>query len=185
MKQPISHLEAPEETPEKTLGRRELLKALAAAGGAVTASSLLPGEWAKPVVEVGVLPAHAQVSALLFGIQCDSTPGGGQLPHAVEVSVTIADISPRVMLLAGSGSVANIEVTMTPLATDPPGSSLPFFDRSFPDTRATDASGVADFGDLTVSGGNEHFFLVFAFTASGGESYRVECGKFELLELVG
>jgi hypothetical protein len=62
MKQPIRHVEAPEETPEKTLGRRELLKALAAAGGAVTASSLLPGEWAKPVVEVGVLPAHAQVS---------------------------------------------------------------------------------------------------------------------------
>jgi hypothetical protein len=62
MEQPIRHVEAPEETPEKTLGRRELLKALAAAGGAVTASSLLPGEWAKPVVEVGVLPAHAQVS---------------------------------------------------------------------------------------------------------------------------
>ena len=62
MEQPIRHVEAPEETPEKTLGRRELLKVLAAAGGAVTANSLLPGEWAKPVVEVGVLPAHAQTS---------------------------------------------------------------------------------------------------------------------------
>jgi len=62
MEQSIRHVESPEETPEKTLGRRALLKALAAAGGAVTASSLLPGEWAKPVVEVGVLPAHAQVS---------------------------------------------------------------------------------------------------------------------------
>ncbi len=62
MEQPTRPIEAPAETPEKTFGRRELLKALAAAGGAVTASSLLPGEWAKPVVEVGVLPAHAQVS---------------------------------------------------------------------------------------------------------------------------
>ncbi len=62
MEQPIRHVEAPADAPEKTLGRRELLKALAAAGGAVTASSLLPGEWAKPVVEVGVLPAHAQIS---------------------------------------------------------------------------------------------------------------------------
>ncbi len=46
-----------------TLGRRRLLKALAAGGGAMAGAALLPGRWAKPVVEVGVLPAHAQVSA--------------------------------------------------------------------------------------------------------------------------
>jgi hypothetical protein len=73
MEQPIRHVEALEETPEKTLGRRELLKVLAAAGGAVAASSLLPGEWAKPVVEVGVLPAHAQVSGVLLSITTCST----------------------------------------------------------------------------------------------------------------
>jgi hypothetical protein len=48
---------------EKTIGRRELLKALAATGGAVTAASMLPGKWVKPVIEAGVLPAHAQSSA--------------------------------------------------------------------------------------------------------------------------
>jgi len=49
---------------EKKLGRRELLKALAATGGAVTAASILPGKWIKPVIEAGVLPAHAQTSEL-------------------------------------------------------------------------------------------------------------------------
>lgn len=49
-------------SPQETLGRRELLKALAATGGAVTAASLLPGAWTKPVIEAGVLPAHAAVS---------------------------------------------------------------------------------------------------------------------------
>jgi hypothetical protein len=62
MAQPTSYDEIPAEAQEKRLGRRALLKALAASGGAVTAAMLLPGEWAKPVVEVGVLPAHAQVT---------------------------------------------------------------------------------------------------------------------------
>ena len=41
--------------------RRNALKALAAATGAVTLASL-PTLWAKPVVRVGAIPAHAQVS---------------------------------------------------------------------------------------------------------------------------
>ncbi len=47
---------------KKTISRRQLLKTLIAAGGAISASTLLPGEWAEPVVEIGVLPAHAQAS---------------------------------------------------------------------------------------------------------------------------
>jgi hypothetical protein len=61
--------------------RRELLKALAATGGAVAASGVLSGQWVKPVVEVGVLPAHAQISgALTFnytgGVQTFVVPPG-------------------------------------------------------------------------------------------------------------
>jgi hypothetical protein len=52
-------LEGPQGRP---MGRRQLLKALVAAGGAVAVSTLLPSRWIKPAVEVGVLPAHAQVS---------------------------------------------------------------------------------------------------------------------------
>ena len=41
--------------------RRQLLKALAATGGAA-AITVLPGRWVRPVVEAGALPAHAQIS---------------------------------------------------------------------------------------------------------------------------
>ena len=59
-----------ENTPEKKVeptqevpspGRRRLLKALAA-GGVVTAASMVPGKWSSPVLKSGVLPAHAQVT---------------------------------------------------------------------------------------------------------------------------
>ena len=46
----------------RAISRRELLKIIAATGGALAASTLLPGKWARPVVEAGVLPAHAQQS---------------------------------------------------------------------------------------------------------------------------
>ena len=61
MEQLVNNNEVPEEAAE-ALSRRRLLKALAATGGAITASTLLPGKWVKPVVEVGMLPAHALVS---------------------------------------------------------------------------------------------------------------------------
>ena len=51
-----------ESTPEvQNPSRRRLLKALAA-GGAVTAITMLPGKWSSPSVKTGVLPAHAQVT---------------------------------------------------------------------------------------------------------------------------
>lgn len=46
--------------PEEGLSRREALKAAAALGAAVAASSLVPSRWSKPKVGVGALPAHAQ-----------------------------------------------------------------------------------------------------------------------------
>lgn len=46
------------------LSRRELLKALTAAGGAVAASSLLPAKWARPEVGAGALPVHAQSTGM-------------------------------------------------------------------------------------------------------------------------
>ena len=49
-------------TKLQLLSRRDALKALAAIGGAAAASALLPEKWVKPVVEAGVLPAHAQTS---------------------------------------------------------------------------------------------------------------------------
>ena len=49
------------DAPQNTQTRRQLLKVLAGTG--VAAGMLaLPNKWAKPVVEVGVLPVHAQGS---------------------------------------------------------------------------------------------------------------------------
>jgi hypothetical protein len=60
MEQPANTPVPREETGEIP-SRRRLIKLLAAAGGAVALSSL-PNQWKTPVVEVGALPAHAQVS---------------------------------------------------------------------------------------------------------------------------
>jgi len=52
-------------SPEQSLNRRELLKVLAAASGGLTAAAFLPARWLKPVIETGVLPAHAQATCCL------------------------------------------------------------------------------------------------------------------------
>jgi hypothetical protein len=51
-----------EEHRGRTMDRRQLLKTLIAAGGAGAILTLLPDVWIRPVVEIGVLPSHAQVS---------------------------------------------------------------------------------------------------------------------------
>ncbi|MDM8528447.1 twin-arginine translocation signal domain-containing protein [Anaerolineales bacterium HSG24] len=56
-------------TEETKLGRRDLLKALAATSGAVMAASVLPGRWTQPVIESGVLPAHAQGSPVTVNFE--------------------------------------------------------------------------------------------------------------------
>ncbi len=45
--------------PESPISRRQLLKVLAAAAGTAVLSSV-PNKWRTPVVDVGMLPAHAQ-----------------------------------------------------------------------------------------------------------------------------
>ncbi|HSG16017.1 MAG TPA: twin-arginine translocation signal domain-containing protein [Anaerolineae bacterium] len=63
-----------EETLEvKNPDRRKLLKLLAA-GGAVTAVSMLPGKWSSPVVKSGVLPAHAQATPGRYEVECNQQP---------------------------------------------------------------------------------------------------------------
>jgi hypothetical protein len=50
-----------DQTGTSVLSRRQLLKALVAAGGAAAVASL-PDAWTPPMIEVGTIPAHAQVS---------------------------------------------------------------------------------------------------------------------------
>jgi hypothetical protein len=65
--------------PHTPLGRRDLIKALAAGSGALAVAAFLPGKWAKPLVQSGVLPAHAQSTCVAYqlgeaaGGWCDGT----------------------------------------------------------------------------------------------------------------
>jgi hypothetical protein len=59
---------------EQTAGRRRLLKALIASGGAVAASTLLPSKWSEPKVEVGMLPVHAQATTVPTPTAIPPTP---------------------------------------------------------------------------------------------------------------
>ena len=173
MEDPTTTTLSQETPPTETLGRRQLLKAIAATGGAVAASTLLPGEWAKPVVEVGVLPAHAQVS-VAFSMLCDSTPGGGDLGL---VDGNISRIQPILGITAGSGSLGGITGTMTVEVVTAP---LPSFDPSLPRTAITNSSGRADFGSLQVTrttGNYQAFNLVFDFETPVG-TVHATCGIF-------
>jgi len=53
-----------------TIGRRRLLQALVASSGSVVINSSLSGQWIKPIIEFGQLPAHAQGS----GVVATATP---------------------------------------------------------------------------------------------------------------
>lgn len=44
------------------LSRRKILKALTALGGAVAATGFMPAKWSSPLVDLGVMPAHAQTT---------------------------------------------------------------------------------------------------------------------------
>jgi len=80
----------------KKITRREALKALTAAGGAVLAGAMLPDKWAKPIIGRGVLPAHAQASVVFEIVGCefyqsDSYPVNSSawiLPVEKDISLT-------------------------------------------------------------------------------------------------
>ena len=109
--------------------RRKLLKLLAA-GGAVTAASMLPGKWSSPVVKTGVLPAHAQVTPGRYEIQCDPEwfIGEGNLGPIYNFSATATD------------TIANQPLAGVVLLATIPGTPSNFTAQAM-----TDALGVAAF----------------------------------------
>lgn len=178
-----AEIPATEENTPKSWGRRELLKALAATGGAIALSNV-PNKWNKPEVGFGVLPAHAQASSnntgggrATYAILCDSEPGGGNYDIDPGHPGEIWDIEPQLVLTSGTGSVANVTATMT--VSFDSGSAT--FSPNPPLTAVTDASGVADFGNLTVSNdnGSTQFYLVFSFAVPGGTPETIQCGRFD------
>lgn len=51
---------------KKATGRRKLLRSVVAGGGVLAAGRLLPDNWARPVVQSVILPAHGQTSPVSF-----------------------------------------------------------------------------------------------------------------------
>ena len=186
MERPTTSVSPSEETSSEAIGRRQLLKALAATGGAF-AAFLLPGQWSKPVVEAGELAAHAQASPTpiepteepgpteepeppRYIALCDSTPGGGNLA----LTPAITNIRPYIQLLSGSGPLGGVDVTMTVNVI----AGAPSFGYSFPQYSTTNSGGVASFPDLGVSGTNgDRFRLIFSFAVINGPVIA-DCGEF-------
>jgi len=101
---------------ELLITRRRLLKTLGITAGTVAASAMIPGKWIKPIVDVGVLPAHAQLSpacqyTLVLEVFAQSgaqiPSGGSSLAQAVNL---VATVTPD----PGDGSVVTFDVTITP-----------------------------------------------------------------------
>ncbi len=184
MERPQTSVSPSEETSSEAIGRRQLLKALAATGGAF-AAFLLPGQWSKPVVEAGELAAHAQASPTpieptqepgpteeptRYIALCDSTPGGGN----IALTPTITNIRPYIQLASGSGSLGGVETTMTVNVIE----GSPSFSYGFPQYSTTDSSGRASFPDLGVSATNgDRFRLIFSFAVVNGPAIA-DCGEF-------
>jgi hypothetical protein len=92
--------------PEKHAERRrKLLKGLAAGGGAVTTSKLLPESWGKPILDALVLPAHAQAtgfrlltaSALVnpTAVSCATSPDSANYDVGDEdITTIVAELNP-------------------------------------------------------------------------------------------
>ena len=80
---PLQPQEVPQTEEQRSINRRQLLKLLGA-GSAITAWSVLPDKWSKPVVEAGELSAFGDASRVDNRINISSlhisVPDGSPLP---------------------------------------------------------------------------------------------------------
>jgi len=59
--------------------RRRLLQSLAAGSGTIFLTNTIPEKWARPIIEIGSLPAHAVTSGAVYSatglLSADESPG--------------------------------------------------------------------------------------------------------------
>jgi hypothetical protein len=139
----------PSKPNQKALSRRDLLKILTASGGALAASQLVPNEWTTPLVESGVLPAHAQGSP---------TPGLPSPPLGTgDLQITLNWNTG--IPLGASGARVDIDLHVI----EPDGTEVYFANRQGP-TATLDFDNVYGFGP-------ENIFVPHGNTTNG--NYRV------------
>ena len=97
--------------------RRKLLKSMAAGSGAIVAGKTMPDEWAKPVVDSVVLPAHAQAS-LVCSVRGSMTPY-----YVSDSTIQLDPVSIPGSETINFGSTAEVgmipNISVTPGITDP------------------------------------------------------------------
>lgn len=135
---------------QKKLSRREALKLLGAATGAVVLANL-PIKWSTPELATGLLPAHAQTSNVqIYSIECSGLPLSGQTGVVENLQATVTATQPV--------SVENIEVQIIVELTNPAGA--PFQHA----TGLTDATGLVTFPDLSCPfPDSQDYNLIFSF----------------------
>ncbi len=123
-----------QKSPSVRLTRREALKALAAATGAMVLFNL-PKTWETPIVEVGVIPAHAQGASgsppIIHNLSGHWSSGGAPiksnapLPPLCEVTVTF-DFSDPLGQVSGNSTIIGTYDQSTNFGGPviPPGSFL-------------------------------------------------------------
>jgi len=160
------------ESGQENIGRRELLKTLTVASGAVIVSQVIPSNWIKPLVESGVLPAHAATSATATPRPTStSTPEPGSTATATpppEADVTgrwIIEIT--VTALSGNcsnhkvGEVLKADWTMTQTGGEVVG-------------EVTKGTAVCDTRGKGTVAGNKFSFLMTAYSCCIGGQSRLD-----------
>jgi hypothetical protein len=168
------------EGQEWTVSRRRLLKVLAAAGGAAAASTLLPSQWTRPVIEVGVLPAHAQITpgaatpttrppAIIIGCYAANASGAATI-GATDTIETYAYIS---LAIAG----IELRRTITLNQVGHPQHGVVAIDTGFTDASGRFQAPNFDLSTLfpTISTGPDRIIIMWEFvdpTAGTGTCIR-------------
>jgi hypothetical protein len=172
--------------PHEPITRRQLLKALLAAGGGLTASAMLPAKWLKPVVKSGVLPVHAQssiIGALIPQIQGILRDGILDLDIVVVVSpeitstdglsaLTIDDGIPLQLGVAPQGGIGIPDIPVK-MAYHTTKGTVKNPKPALPRTVKSNEFGYADFGQQLWTVGASPWSFELKFTAPGCVSSKV------------
>ncbi|MBN2004555.1 MAG: twin-arginine translocation signal domain-containing protein [Anaerolineae bacterium] len=182
----MDHFDANKQSPLESQGltRRQLLKALLVAGGAASVS-LLPRRWISPRIEVGALPAHAQVSATAtftptptstltptVTLTPTQTP---QTPYAIN-SLTFYNPDTNTAFFHAADTVATFATIMPPSANVPLYARIYLQQPGHPDdgvvsegTRYTDALGRSALYEYDMS-------VLSPLADSGAQRFMLEWG---------
>lgn len=128
----------PTQPESQTIARRRLLKILGATSGVVLTSSIVPEKWTSPIVEVGYLPAHAQITGVVqvsslrrefLGTPCvvDDDAPGNEYRISFNYSSPFGDVVEGTRLTQSvsfpDGTRSSFTVTLTSNAIGGDGSS--------------------------------------------------------------